>query len=79
MKIGDKVRVVKLVHDDACTNLELGVIGVIKEINETGNVLDIDFHETFPFCGTNASCNSDGTYQMYNHQLEVVEEQEDVQ
>jgi hypothetical protein len=74
MKIGDRVKVIQLVCDDQSTNLEIGTIGTIKGGNGSMSVVDVDFSETFPFSGSNASCNSDGTYQMYAHQLEIIEE-----
>jgi hypothetical protein len=69
MKIGDKVKVIELEGCDKIdTDLEIGSIGVIKNINDVDICL-VDFGD-IQCRGVNRE--DDGTYQMNNEQLVVI-------
>lgn len=74
MEIGDKVEVIKLVDcDEQDTNLEIGNNGIITGMER--NILgfptyNVDFGELFVGHGVNF--NDDGTYQMYQEQLKLI-------
>ena len=71
MKVGDKVRIIKLVDaDKECTDLKVGDIGIIVDINVDGIVrVKIDRH----FRHNDNNYNKcDGSYDFLTAQLEVI-------
>lgn len=72
MKIGDKVKVIRLdAVDREDTNMEIGDIGIIVRGSSHSNVLDIMFENELDILD-DWNVEEDGAYAMYRDQLEVV-------
>lgn len=71
-KIGDKVKIIKLENIDISTNLAIGDIGTITNI-ENGEFYLVKWDK--PFVSDNANyCRVDNTYLMCERQLELIEQ-----
>ena len=71
-KIGDKVKIIKLENIDILTNLAIGDIGTITNI-ENGEFYLVKWDK--PFVSDNANyCRVDNTYLMCERQLELIEQ-----
>lgn len=71
-KIGDKVKIIKLENIDISTNLAIGDIGTITNI-ENGEFYLVKWDK--PFVSDNANyCRVDNTYMMCERQLELIEQ-----
>lgn len=80
LKIGDKVRIIRLdIADENQSNLKIGDIGTIEWMYETDYEPFDCCHVRFPdsiIFTSSRNVNTDGTYVMYMNQLEAIEEQE---
>lgn len=78
MKVGDKVKVIKLQeYDIEDTNLKVGDIGIITnefqaEDELYDRVFDVKFYIDLVCVIGCMNLNEDGSYNMYESQLEVI-------
>lgn len=72
--VDDRVKVVKLIHDEENTNIEIGWIGTVAEYDKESDVYDVIFDKTITFTSYNPNYDSSrNTYQMCSQQLEMIE------
>lgn len=75
LKIGDKVRIIRLeLIDKESTNLQIGAIGTVEHIyGREDEFCNIAFSDVLEVTD-DTNLNPDGTYVMYTNQLKVIEE-----
>lgn len=76
MKIGDRVKVVRLNAIDKNSSIDIGDTGIITfvlEFRYARNIISVKFDNRVFVSDGNPNLKGDRLYQMYDDQLEVIE------